>query len=89
MTVIYLPAAFVAAFFAMPFFHFDESSGQVVLGGRFWLYWIITLPLSIVTILAWLVFTKWQNRAIKIESDQADASLGGEDKGGGEESEKV
>ena len=55
VTMIFLPATFVATFFSMVFFHVgNESSVRLSIDRRIWLYPTITLPLTaIVTIWYW------------------------------------
>ena len=45
----------------MPMFHWNADSSCDVMSKRFWIYWAVTGPLTMVTILAWLAWTWWQN----------------------------
>ena len=55
VTMIFLPATFVATFFSMVFFHVgNESSVRLTIDRRIWLYPTVTLPLTaLVTIWYW------------------------------------
>lgn len=63
LTLTFLPATFVSAVFSMTFFNFSPGNGvhpeAWVVSEKIWIYWVISLPLTIVTILSW--FT-WQRK---------------------------
>ena len=56
MTVMFLPGTLVASLFSMPMFDWNNANGNV-LSHRFWIYWAITLPLTFVTVGAWVLWT--------------------------------
>ncbi|KAI1862986.1 hypothetical protein JX265_009032 [Neoarthrinium moseri] len=56
VTMCFLPGTFVASFFAMPLFDWDAEQ-QVVTVRGFWLYWAVTVPLTLVTLAAWFLWT--------------------------------
>ncbi|KAL9112423.1 MAG: hypothetical protein Q9227_003265 [Pyrenula ochraceoflavens] len=60
ITMLFLPATFVASFFAMPMFQLDDDSGQIVSRGS-WIYWAFALPLTLAILLVWLGWWNWQN----------------------------
>jgi Mg2+ and Co2+ transporter CorA len=53
--LVYLPGTFVSSLFGMNFFSFDEENGQQrwQVSEKFWLYWAITAPLTLCTVLIW------------------------------------
>ncbi|KAL3475570.1 hypothetical protein BJX99DRAFT_157936 [Aspergillus californicus] len=54
MTIFYLPASFVATLFSMGIFNFDFESGKkgtISLSGYWWIYAVVTIPLTISTFL--------------------------------------
>jgi len=53
--LLFLPGTFVSSLFGMNFFSFDEENGQQrwQVSGKFWLYWAVTAPLTLCTILIW------------------------------------
>jgi Mg2+ and Co2+ transporter CorA len=53
--LVYLPGTFVSSLFGMNFFSFDEENGQQRwrVSQNFWLYWAITAPLTLCTIVIW------------------------------------
>jgi hypothetical protein len=61
VTVAFLPATFVASFFAMPLFDWNADPGSDVIKGRFWIYWAVAAPLTFTTIVIWLSWTHRQN----------------------------
>lgn len=60
VTVAFLPATFVASLFAMPLFNWDADKSSSVLKERFWIYWAITVPLTLTTLVIWLSWTHRQ-----------------------------
>ncbi|KAF2812177.1 uncharacterized protein BDZ99DRAFT_347708, partial [Mytilinidion resinicola] len=53
VTMTFLPGTFIAAIFSMPMFQWDATSPTDVVNKRFWVYWSITIPLTLLTFLAW------------------------------------
>lgn len=62
VTVAFLPGTFVAALFAMPLFEWNAVSDSMVVSKRFWIYWAVTVPLTFLTLLIWVLWTKKQAR---------------------------
>ncbi|KAI6816731.1 hypothetical protein KC332_g10657 [Hortaea werneckii] len=62
--LVFLPGTFVSALFGMNFFDLAQNhQGQYVLAvsSNFWLYWAVTVPLTLGTVLLWQL---WYRRAI-------------------------
>ncbi|ERF75849.1 hypothetical protein EPUS_01215 [Endocarpon pusillum Z07020] len=63
LTLTFLPATFVSAIFSTQFFNFtpESPSGQDswVVSSHFWIYWAFSAPLTVVTIMLWLVWQCW------------------------------
>lgn len=55
MTMVFLPATFFAALFAVPTLRWEEES---IVSGRFWIYWAFTLPTTALVFIVWLVITQ-------------------------------
>ncbi|EXJ59021.1 hypothetical protein A1O7_06452 [Cladophialophora yegresii CBS 114405] len=57
VTLAFLPATFVCTIFSMSFFTFNvgDESGQKhwLTRTRFWIYWLITVPPTILTLSSW------------------------------------
>ena len=52
--LVFLPGTFISAIFSMSFFNFDPSnSSPWQMSHRFWVYWAVALPVTILTILFW------------------------------------
>jgi Mg2+ and Co2+ transporter CorA len=69
--LVYLPGTFVSSLFGMNFFSFDEENGQQRWGisRNFWLYWAITVPLTLCTMVIWALanhgdLVRWRLRAL-------------------------
>ncbi|KAF7589806.1 hypothetical protein BBP40_003615 [Aspergillus hancockii] len=63
VSLVYLPGTFVSGIFGMNFFNFDAQgeTGAVTwsLSDNFWLYWLVTIPLTLSTMAIWVL---WFNR---------------------------
>ncbi|RAL03231.1 uncharacterized protein BO80DRAFT_470985 [Aspergillus ibericus CBS 121593] len=51
VSMVYLPGTFVSGLFGTNFF--DYSDGKEVMTDSFWIYWAITIPLTLLTMLIW------------------------------------
>ena len=58
VTVIFLPGAFMSALFAVPVFQWDAPKGESVVSKRFWVYWAVTIPVTLLVIIPWAVWTR-------------------------------
>ncbi|MCJ1478524.1 hypothetical protein MMC13_007204 [Lambiella insularis] len=67
LTTSFLPATWVSAFFSMPLFNWSAESSNDVLAPRFWVYWALTLPLTIVVMALWWVWMTLRERRFEIE----------------------
>ena len=47
---------------AMPLFDWSSAPGDSVLNERFWLYWAVTLPMTIAVLSAWWLWKEWRQR---------------------------
>ncbi|KAH7050332.1 hypothetical protein B0J12DRAFT_93949 [Macrophomina phaseolina] len=59
MTLVYLPGSYLASIFGMNFFDFSESSG-LVLSNKFWIYWVLTAVMTVITVGTWIM---WQSKS--------------------------
>ena len=58
----------------MSMFSWSESSSQSgpsVVSNRFWIYWAVTIPLTILVIIIWRVWWLWQERSYQEEVKEA------------------
>jgi hypothetical protein len=58
LTMVILPGTFISTLFAIPLFNWDAESWRDVPKSRFWFYWALTIPLTILTVAAWLAWQK-------------------------------
>ncbi|KAH7076862.1 hypothetical protein BKA63DRAFT_291670 [Paraphoma chrysanthemicola] len=56
VTSLYLPFSFVASMFGMNLVDFDTESRNIVLSNQVWLYFVISVPLTALTLACW----KWR-----------------------------
>ncbi|KAH6655913.1 hypothetical protein BKA67DRAFT_562158 [Truncatella angustata] len=72
LTMIFLPGTFVAAFLSMPFFEWNADTGSYPSSTPFqWIYWAITLPLTIALMVGWQVWWKMEDKLWNTELDEA------------------
>lgn len=72
---IFLPGAYLASVFSMTFFNFQDGAATV--SNQFWIYWVITIPLTIMIVAAWYVYEKKRER--KYDKEDEDLEKGSED----------
>jgi hypothetical protein len=75
ISALFLPGSFVAAIFSMSMFNWQydggaDDSGNRVVSGRFWVYWIIAVPLTLITLLGWGFW--WRLEMKRYEKDFRD-----------------
>ena len=75
VTVAFLPGTFVASFFAMPLFEWDAVAEGIVVSKRFWIYWAVTVPLTCLTLVVWVLWTKRQAKVQTISEKRAREEL--------------
>jgi hypothetical protein len=72
---IFLPGAYLASVFSMTFFNF-QNTGPVI-SPNFWIYWVITIPLTAGIVAFWYVYEK--RREAMYDKEDADLEKGSED----------
>ena len=55
VTMVFLPGTFVASFFAMPMLKWDATAYNKIVSPRFWIYWMVTVPLTMAVFAVWWV----------------------------------
>jgi Mg2+ and Co2+ transporter CorA len=58
MSIAFLPGTFVSSFFSMDMFNWQAPKGASVLSFRFWIYWAVTAPLTLVVVLIWFFWLR-------------------------------
>jgi hypothetical protein len=86
---IFLPATYLASVFSMTFFNFqngggggggdgdgdgDKNDGGPVVAPTLWIYFVITIPLTLLIVLIWRVWDK--RREKKFEAEDEDLEVG-------------
>lgn len=66
LTLTFLPATFIAAVFSMSFFSYDHDTGWKM-ASEFWLYWVIAMPVTVVTAGSWMWWQRYQAEGAKRE----------------------
>ncbi|KAF2169606.1 hypothetical protein M409DRAFT_52133 [Zasmidium cellare ATCC 36951] len=61
--LVFLPGTFISAIFSMSFFNFtpgnQEQAARWTVSERFWLYWVVAIPVTALTVLVWWTWQKW------------------------------
>ncbi|KAH7324465.1 hypothetical protein B0I35DRAFT_509206 [Stachybotrys elegans] len=52
ITMVFLPGTFLATIFSMPFFQLESAGLQI--SSQFWIYWVLTTPLTLLTLSLWV-----------------------------------
>lgn len=65
ITAMFLPATAVATLFSMPMFGWGDppttSSDSVSVTANFWIYWVVTGPLTVVVMAGWFAWYFYKN----------------------------
>lgn len=56
VTAIFLPATFIATLFSMSMFDWQADSSSAILSPEFWIFWVVSVPLTIAVLTAWWCF---------------------------------
>ncbi|KAK6839932.1 hypothetical protein PG987_005798 [Apiospora arundinis] len=67
--IVFLPGTFVATLFSVDMFDWGKETGPSAtlrVSPSMWIYWVVAIPLTIVTFLLWLLWSRRENR----KSDQ-------------------
>lgn len=75
LTVVFLPGTFVASLFAMPLFEWNAADDGMVVSKRLWVYWAVTVPLTCLTIVVWVLWTRRQARVHRVLERRAREEL--------------
>jgi O-antigen/teichoic acid export membrane protein len=63
--IVYLPGTFVATLFSIDMFTWGaggEQSSSTAASSSIWIYWAVAVPLTIITFLAWILWSKRENQ---------------------------
>ena len=58
MSILFLPGTFVSSFFSMDMFDWQAPKGASVVSFRFWIYWAVTAPLTVVVVSIWFLWLR-------------------------------
>ncbi|KAF2834533.1 hypothetical protein M501DRAFT_922224, partial [Patellaria atrata CBS 101060] len=59
VTMAFLPGTFVATLLSMDIFKWDANEASGVISARFWIYWAITVPLTLLTFVTWGLWMRY------------------------------
>ncbi|KZO94461.1 hypothetical protein CALVIDRAFT_556271 [Calocera viscosa TUFC12733] len=58
LTMVFLPGSFIANLFSMPLFNWNAGVEDSILTARYWIYLVVTLPLTAAVLAIW-IFWHW------------------------------
>ena len=76
ITAVFLPGTYIATLFSMSMFDWQAtspsgskaiSSDSSILSSKFWVYWVITIPLTLIVIISWRLWWVGQDRAYRAQ----------------------
>ncbi|OCL04849.1 hypothetical protein AOQ84DRAFT_109095 [Glonium stellatum] len=79
VTLVYLPFSFMASVFGMNFFRMGNGN-NIVISPEFWIYIVISIPITIATMMCWR-WWKARQDAIREKAVSNAASMGSNEKG--------
>lgn len=71
VTVLFLPGSTIASLFSMSMFNWGAEDSSNILSGRFWVYWAISIPLTVTTIVSWLAWSHRQSVVDRLRENEA------------------
>ncbi|KAM7209835.1 hypothetical protein V8F06_014781 [Rhypophila decipiens] len=77
VTMFFLPGTFTASFFALPYFgggDVTESSASYGSLQHFWIYWVVTIPLTFITLLVWTWYTRFFGNNLPVSESSEDGN---------------
>jgi hypothetical protein len=65
--MVFLPATFVSSLFSMGFFDFEQNTdvpadSRLRVGGQFWIYFAVVIPLTMLVLGICFAWLQWSNR---------------------------
>ncbi|KAF7506031.1 hypothetical protein GJ744_012278 [Endocarpon pusillum] len=78
LTSVFLPGTFVAAIFGMNLFEFSSQERTLVVSKSFWLYWAITVPLTLFVMVILIIWFHWSQKMEDQRKDEEEAPFGKE-----------
>jgi hypothetical protein len=79
--VLYLPGTFISGIFGSNFFNYSPGSNgpDWNMSSKFWVYWAVTIPLTILTFLSWAVpgymIKLWKQAVVRVKSSSIRARV--------------
>ncbi|KAI4124398.1 MAG: hypothetical protein LQ347_005758, partial [Umbilicaria vellea] len=72
VTMLFLPATFTATLFSTTFFNFQAPSPSPVVSHWLWLYWVVTIALTLLIHTAWYITSQKREQEINREFGRRD-----------------
>ncbi|KAL7931769.1 hypothetical protein V8C35DRAFT_309481 [Trichoderma chlorosporum] len=73
---VFLPGTFLASIFSTTFFDFGNGPGMAsVVSSKFWLYWAVTIPFTLVVVGLFFLWKKRRLRSYEIDDRQLEENI--------------
>ncbi len=59
LTLTFFPATFISAIFSMSFFNYNPDSERWTVSKKFWVYWVVAIPITCITAFLWAFWQKF------------------------------
>jgi hypothetical protein len=71
-----MPATFISALFSKSFFKIDDNTGEWSVSQEIWLYWVIAVPVTLLTAGSWQRWQRQHRPTSTREAGEATKKLG-------------
>ncbi|KAK2064524.1 hypothetical protein LY76DRAFT_587381 [Colletotrichum caudatum] len=71
---VFLPGTFLASVFSMTFFDFGKDADPVI-SKEIWVYFAITIPLTILIVGGWMIFDRWREGKFAVEDADLEKNI--------------
>jgi Mg2+ and Co2+ transporter CorA len=65
VSLVFLPPTFVASAFAMPLFDWNAATIETILSQRFWMFWAVSAPLTVIICMIWGLWYQRKQKHLK------------------------
>ncbi|KAF6804768.1 hypothetical protein CSOJ01_09988 [Colletotrichum sojae] len=63
MSILFLPGASIATLFFMELFNRSPENGESIVNPRFWMFWAVAGPLTVIVLIVWLLWLGWHRHS--------------------------
>ncbi|KAF8862500.1 hypothetical protein BDZ45DRAFT_723050 [Acephala macrosclerotiorum] len=75
LTMVFLPGTFFASVFSMTFFNWTGSNGNAEVSGYIWIYILVTVCFTLVTVGTWYYLSIWRHARLRKPKSEEEEAL--------------